>query len=154
EVDQRSLRCCFARTRRTRHEHKSAPQVSKFLHDYRNPELLKGRNLGGNQSKCRGIPFRLLKVVAAKSRVLIHLVGKIEIAVLPKDLPVMRAANLAQHALGFIVRNRLGTNGHDVAMRSYFWGLAFCDMQIRPALPDDDLQELIKISHGLITNDE
>jgi hypothetical protein len=79
---------------------------------------------------------------------LIHLVGKIEIAMLLKKFPVTRAANLAQHPPGFIVRNRLGSNRHYVAMHAYLWRFAFGDMQIRRLLSDYDLQKLIKISHG------
>ena len=84
----------------------------------------------------------------------IHLIGKIEVAVLFKDLPVARTANFAQHPRGFVVRNWLGTNGHDVAVRSHFWRIALCNVQIRRALPDDNLQKLIKISHNLMRNDE
>jgi hypothetical protein len=91
---------------------------------------------------------RLLKVVGAKSRVLIHLVGKIEIAVLLEKFPVARSANLAQHAPGFIVRNRLGSNWNYVTMNAYLWGFALRDMQIRRLLSDYDLQKLVKISHG------
>jgi hypothetical protein len=81
----------------------------------------------------------LLEVVGAKSRVLIHLVGKIEITVLLKNLPVMWAANLAQHLRGFIVRNRLASNRDYVAMYPNLWGLALCDVQIRCLLSDYDL---------------
>ena len=70
---------------------------------------------------------------------LIHLVGKIEIAVLLKKLPVTRAANLAQHPPGFIVRNRLGSNRHYVPMHAYLWRFALCDMQIRRPLLGYDL---------------
>src|SRR5262249_9168218 len=87
------------------------------------------------------------KVVGTKSRVLIHLIGKIEIAVLLKNLPVTRTANLAQHPCGFIVRNPFGSNRHYVAMRPYLWRFSLCDMQIRCLLSDYDLQKLIKISH-------
>jgi hypothetical protein len=38
-------------------------------------------------------------------------------------------------------------------MRTYFWRLPLSDMQIGRALPDDDLKELIDVSHGLRTND-
>ena len=103
--------------------------------------------VGINRNAAR-VPFGLLKVVAAKSRVLIHLVGKIEIAVLLKKFPVTRAANLAQHSRGFIVRNRLGSNRHYVAVHAYLWRFALCDVQIRRLLSDYDLQKLIKISHG------
>jgi hypothetical protein len=80
--------------------------------------------------------------------VLIHLVGKIEIAMLLKKFPVTWAANLAQHPLGFIVRDRLGPDWHDIAVGPHLWRFAFCDVQIRGPLPDYDLQKLIKISHG------
>ena len=73
---------------------------------------------------------------------LIHLVGKIEIAVLLKHFPVTRAANLAQHSRGFIMRHRLGSDRHDVAMRAYLWRFALSDMQIRRPLLGDDLAEI------------
>jgi hypothetical protein len=79
--------------------------------------------------------------------VFIHLVGEIEIAVLLKKFPVTRAANFAQHSLGFIVRNRLGSNRCYVAMYPYLWRFALCDMQIRRLLSHYDLQKFIKISH-------
>src|SRR5215510_9981937 len=89
----------------------------------------------------------MLEVVGAKSRVLIHLVGEIEIAVLLKRFPVTRAANLAQHPRGFIVRNRFGPDWHDVAMGPHFWRFALSNMQIRCPLPDYKLQKLINVSH-------
>jgi hypothetical protein len=50
------------------------------------------------------------------------------------------------------VRNRLSSNRRYVAIHTYLWRFALCDMQIRCALSDYDLQELIKISHGKIAD--
>ena len=147
EVYQCSLRCRFAGTGWTGHEHESATQVSEVLDGYRNAQIFERRNPCWNQSKRCGVTFRLLEVVGSKSRVLIHLVGKIKIAALVKRFPVTRTANFAQHPRGFVVRNRLDADRHDVALRSDFWGLPLSDMQIRCTLAGDDLQELIKIRH-------
>jgi hypothetical protein len=80
--------------------------------------------------------------------VLIHLVGEIEIAMLLKKLPVTRTASFAQHSVGFIVRNRLGSNRRYVSMHAYLRRFALGDVQIRRLLLDYDLQEFVKISHG------
>src|SRR5256886_14776169 len=130
EVYQCSLRCRFAGTGWTGQEHESATQVSEVLDGYRNAQIFERRNPCWNQSKRCGVTFRLLEVVGSKSRVLVHLVGKIKIAALVKRFPVTRTANFAQHPRGFVVRNRLGADRHDVALRSDFWGLPLSDMQI------------------------
>jgi hypothetical protein len=84
--------------------------------------------------------------------VLIHLVGEIEIAVLLKKLPVTGAASFAQHPLGFIVRNRLGSNRRYVPMHAHLRRFTLGDVQIRGLLSDYDLQKFIKISHGQIAD--
>src|ERR1041385_5824412 len=132
EVDQCGLRCRLTGTGWAGHEHESATQVSEVLDGYGNAQLFQRRDRCWNQSKRCGVTFRLLKVVDAKSRVLIHLVGKIKIAALVKHFPVTWTTNFAQHSRGFVVRNRLGSDRHDVAMRSGFRRLALSDMQIRP----------------------
>jgi len=87
---------------------------------------------------------------------LIHLISKVEIAAFLENFPILRATNFAQHARGFLVRNRIVPDGHDIVMRPYFWRLPLSDMQIGRALPNDDLKELIDVSHGLrsMTDDE
>jgi hypothetical protein len=70
---------------------------------------------------------------------LIHLVSKIEIAVLLEDFPPLLAANLTQHARDFLVRNQLLSDRHDIAMRAYLWRFPLANVQIGRALPDDDL---------------
>jgi len=59
--------------------------------------------------------------------------------VLLKKFLITRAANLAQHPRGFIVRNRLGSNRHYVAMHANLWRFALGDMQIRRPLSGYDL---------------
>src|SRR5256885_633240 len=103
EIYERCLRCCFARTRWTGNENKAAAKIGEFFYYYRHTQLLQSRNLRRNQPKSRGITVRLLKIVGAESRVLIHLVSKIEIAVLLESFPILRAANFAQQSLGFLV---------------------------------------------------
>ena len=65
-----------------------------------------------------------------------------------KNLPILCAANLAQHSPGFIVRDRLVPNRDDVAMHPYLRRLALGDMQIGRLVADYCLQKLVKISHG------
>ena len=147
KINKRGLRGCFTRARWACDENESAPQIGKFFDHHGNPQLLQTGDLRRNQPKSCGITMRLLKVIGAKPRLLVHLVGKIEITVLLEILPVLRAASFAQHANGFLVRNGLISDGHDIAMRAYFRRLALADMQIGCALPGDDLQKLIDISH-------
>src|SRR5262249_32639084 len=104
KVNERSLCGCFAGASRASDEHKPAAQISEVFDDCGNTQLFERRNLGGDQSKRRGVSFGLLKIVGAKARMLIHLVGKIKIAMLLKNLPVTWTADLAQHLRSFVVR--------------------------------------------------
>ena len=103
EVDEGGLSCCFAGAGWTGYENKPAAQITKFFDHHRDTQLFETRNFRWNQSKSRGITVRFLKVVGAESRVLIHLVSKIEITVLLEKFPILRAAYFAQHASGFLV---------------------------------------------------
>ena len=121
--------------------------MSELFHDRRNAELLEARDLRRNQTKDRAIAVRLFQKVAAKTRLLIHLVGKIEIATLFENFPVLRPAHFAQHAGRFLARDRLGANRHHVAMLAHLGRLTFADMQIGRALLDDDTEKLIDVGH-------
>src|SRR6478736_6288958 len=121
--------------------------MGKFLDHHGDTQLFESRNFRRNQSESCGMTVRLLKIVGAESRMLIHLVSKIEIAALLENFPIFRAANLAQQASSFVVRNRLISDGHDIAMRPYFWRLPLADVQIGRTLSHDDVKKLIDVRH-------
>src|SRR5207302_3728952 len=133
---------------------KTTAYIGKFFYHQRNPQFLKRGNLRRNQPKSRAVAIRLLEVIAAEPRGLIHLIGKIQIATLLENFPVTRSANFAQHARGFLVRNRLVANGHDVAMHAHFRRLSLTNVQVGPAMFDNHAKKSIQLSHGLTTNDE
>jgi hypothetical protein len=60
----------------------------------------------------------------------------------------MRSADFAHHPRGFLVRNRLGANGHDIAMHTHFRRLSLREVQIGPAVLDDYTKKLIQVSHS------
>ncbi len=45
------------------------------------------------------------------------------------------------------MRNRFIPDGHDIAVRPYFWRVPLSDMQIGRTLPDDDLKKLVDVGH-------
>jgi len=91
--------------------------------------------------------FCNLQVIAAKPRMSIHLVGKVEIAALFKNVPFMRTANFAQHRRRLIARHHFRANRCYVAVLAHLRRLSFADMQIGTALLDDYAEKLIQVSH-------
>src|SRR6266699_6951887 len=76
-VDDRGLRRCFAGTGWAGNKDKAAAQMGKFFYNHGNSQLLEGSNLGRNQTKSRAVTIRLLEIITAKARSLVHLVSKI-----------------------------------------------------------------------------
>ena len=109
-VDERGLRRRFSGTGWTGNKDKAAAQVGKFLYNHRNPQLLECSNLRGNQTKSRAVTIRLLEIITAKARRLVHLVSEIEIPPLLENFPVVRTTNFAQHLHGFLAFHRFVTN--------------------------------------------
>ena len=79
-VDQRRERRGFAGAGRAGDEHEAAAHVAEFLDHRRNAELLERHDLRRDEPEDAAVAVGLLEEVAAEARVLIHLVGEVEIA--------------------------------------------------------------------------
>src|SRR5207249_4865124 len=109
--------------------------------------LLECSNLGGNQTKSRAVTVRLLEIITAKARRLVHLVSEIEIPPLLENFPVVRTTNFAQHLHGFLAFHRFRADGHDIAMHSHFRRFSFANVQIGSAVLDNHTEKSIERGH-------
>src|ERR1041384_2288333 len=146
-IDQGGKGGRFAGTSGTSDENEAASQVAELLHHGWNTEFFEGRDARGDEAEDGAVAVGLFEKVAAKARFLIHLVGKIEVTALFKNLPAFRATDFAQHRNRLCARDRLIANRHDVAMLPNLRRLAFTDMKIGRAFVYEDFEELIDVRH-------
>jgi hypothetical protein len=146
-IDQRGQGRRLAGTGWAGDEDEAAAQIAELLHDRRDTEFLEGSDARRNEAKDGAVTVCLLQVIAAETRVRIHLVGKIEIAPLFKDGPACRSANFAQHRGRFLARNDLFADRHDITMLANLRRLALSKVQIGSAFSDNDLKEFVYARH-------
>ena len=130
-IDQRRQRGGLAGAGRPGHQDEAAAQMAELLDHRRNAELIETGNLRRDQAKDRAIAVRLLQEVAAKPRLLIHLVGEIEIAALFEKLPPLLAADFAHHSRHLVAGDRLVADRHHVTVPAHLRRLAFAEVQDR-----------------------
>ena len=106
-IDQRRQRRRFAGSGRPGDEHQSAAQLAELFHHRRNPELLQRGDLRRNQAEDGAVAVGLLEIIATEARLLIHLVGEIEIAAFLEKRPALGSADFAQHVDRLFARDWL-----------------------------------------------
>ena len=146
-VDQRRQRGRFARAGRAGDEHESAAQMAEFLDHRRDAELLERGDLRRDEPEDGAVAVGLLEEIAAEARVLIHLVGEVEIAAFLEALPALRAADLAHHVGHLVARHDFFADRHDVAVPADLRRLPFAEVQIGGAGVDEHFEELIDVGH-------
>ena len=114
----------------------------------RDAELLEGGDLGRDEPENGAVTVGLLEEIAAEPRVLIHLVGEVEIARGLVALPALRAGNLAQHVAHFLVGQEFLADGYDVAMAANLGRLALAEVKVGGAGVDENFEELIDVVHA------
>ena len=120
--------------------------MAEFLDDVRDAELFERRDLRRDEPEDGAIAVGLLEIVAAEARVLVHLVGKIEIAAFLEPLPAPGRRSRSS-CRRFLVGEGFVADGHDFAMPPDFRRLAFARCKIGAAAFDEDFEKLIDVGH-------
>src|SRR4030095_11473009 len=92
-VQQRRERGRLAGTSRARYQHQATTDVAELFDDRGNPELLQRGDLRRNETEDTPEALSLLQEIAAKPRVLIHLVSEIQVPVLDEAIPAISAGD-------------------------------------------------------------
>ena len=146
-VDERSEGRALAGTGRTRDKNDAPSHVAESFDDLRNFQILEGLDFCGNDAENRAVSVGLLEIIATESIFLIHLVGKIQIAMFLVTLPALGRADFAQHVAHLLVGERFLSNGHDLSVAANFGRLALTEVQIRCAAIHENLKKLVDIRH-------
>src|SRR5207244_2607043 len=93
-IDQRRECGRFPRASRPGYQHEPAAQIAKLPNDRRNPQFLERRDTRWDETKDSAVAVRLFEEIATEARLLIHLVGKIEIAALLENPPAFWPCDL------------------------------------------------------------
>ena len=128
----------FTRTRRTRHQNQSGFVISKTFNHWGHPQLFQCLNFGRNNSKYRSITVQLLVKIAAEPIIFIHLIGKIEVSQLNKLFPSRRRTDRLEKPYNRLSAQRFLLNFRNLSMASNLRGLTLQQMQIAPALLDQN----------------
>src|SRR4029453_12719377 len=94
------------------------------------------------------VSIRLLEEVAAKPRVLIHLVRHVEIAGFIITFPAICSADLTHEVRHLVVREHFIANGYHLAMTADLRRLLLAKVQVRSARVDENLEKLVDVGHG------
>ena len=148
-VHQRRQRRALARAGRAGHQHQAAAQVAEFLDDRRQPEFVERGDACGNQTEHGAESVHLLEIIAAEPVVRVHLVGKVEVALVLEALPVLRCANLAEHVAHFVRSEDFLADRDHVAMPADFRRLSLGEMQIGRPRVDQHFEKLVDVGHGV-----
>ena len=104
--------------------------MAELFHDGRDAELLKRRDLRGNDTEDAAHAVLLAEVIATEAIVRVHLVSEVEIAALQILGPGALLADFVHHGLDDFLREDFIGDGLDAAVDSDLRGLALAEVKV------------------------
>ena len=151
EVDHRRERRRLAATRRPRHQDQALGQHAEFPRDVREPELLEGQQLLGDDAEGGRRSAAVHEEVAAKARETRDLVGEVGVERRLVGLPHRRDADLLEDQLHLIRRDRVALlHRHDVAVQPKLRLRAGGHVQVRGANLDHSFEQRVNPGHVFV----